>query len=474
MSKKIIFFLISIILTLILYFGIKASLGSNNLVFFKSLIGDEIKKKIKNFLYSEMIIDELEKKISLQKQKLDILKNIDLINLEIDKKKSNSDIIVKRLENEIYQNLILKKFQLTSGFYSGINKVFPGSGYIDFKDSKIFILSSRGILAFKSNFNDEKEQIFKQIPNNIDEFLILRNIKKQSHFSLKDILVFKNKIFISYNEEIKRNCWNTSVIQGEINYEFIKFKKLFSPKECINIYNSKNWSLGQNLHVTKEFNVHQSGGRIVSFDENHILLTIGDYRSRDLAQEKQSVNGKIIRINILTADYDIISMGHRNPQGLYIDKKNNFILETEHGPQGGDEINLIEIRNIDDGKIQNYGWPISSAGEFYGSLGKHKIKELKKKYPLYNSHKDYGFNEPLYSFVPSIGISEIVKIQKNKYVVSSLGGKSLYFFELNEKKKILNLEKINVSERIRDLKYKDNKLYLFMENTSSIGVIDLT
>ena len=58
-------------------------------------------------------------------------------------------------------------------------------------------------------------------------------------------------------------------------------------------------------------------------------------------------------------------MGHRNPQGLFFDKENNFILETEHGPQGGDEINLIEISKINKDKIQNYGWAISSAGEHY-------------------------------------------------------------------------------------------------------------
>ena len=62
-------------------------------------------------------------------------------------------------------------------------------------------------------------------------------------------------------------------------------------------------------------------------------------------------------------------------------------------------------------------------------------------------------------------------------IKASLVSNNLVFFKSligDEIKKILNLEKINVSERIRDLKYKDNKLYLFMENTSSIGVIDLT
>ena len=169
-------------------------------------------------------------------------------------------------------------------------------------------------------------------------------------------------------------------------------------------------------------------------------------------------------------------MGHRNPQGLYFDKENNFILETEHGPTGGDEINLIEVNKINEDKLQNYGWAISSAGEHYPSV-KNREKKY-EKYPLYKSHSEHGFIEPLLSFVPSIGISEIVKIGKNKYVLGSLGhyrdeSKSLYFFELNNEKKIINLKQVKVFERIRDLSVKDDKLYLFMENTASIGVINL-
>ena len=52
------------------------------------------------------------------------------------------------------------------------------------------------------------------------------------------------------------------------------------------------------------------------------------------------MNGKLIKINLNNKKHEIISMGHRNPQGLYLDKENNFLLETEHGPFGGDEINL--------------------------------------------------------------------------------------------------------------------------------------
>ena len=300
-------------------------------------------------------------------------------------------------------------------------------------------------------------ELLKQIKNDISEFIGVEQFIKGLSFSLKDLTIRNNDIFISYTEEIETDCWNTSVIFGEMNYEYIDFTKLFTPKEC--------------LHSSNNINPQQSGGKIISYDD-HILLSIGDYKRRSLAQDEESVIGKIIKININNSNYEIVSMGHRNPQGLYFDRENNIILETEHGPQGGDEINLIEIDKLNRHKIPNYGWAIASAGEHYG--GKIQQNKFKyEKYPLYKSHKEHGFIEPLESFVPSIGISEITKIGKDKYVSASLRDRSLYFFELNKEYKIINLTRVEVFERVRDMFYKDNKLYLFLEDTPSIGIINI-
>jgi glucose/arabinose dehydrogenase len=206
------------------------------------------------------------------------------------------------------------------------------------------IISSRGILAYRKILTDDRIN-FKQIKNNINEFIGINQFNKDRWFSIKDIFIFNNKVFVSYTEEINQDCWNTSIIYGNMNYENIKFKKLFSPKECIHSRDN----------IDNEFNAHQSGGRIISFNDSHILLSIGEYRNRHLAQNSKSINGKIIKINIDNGNYEIISMGHRNPQGLYFDKENNFILATEHGPNGGDEINLIDVDEIKKDKIQNYG-----------------------------------------------------------------------------------------------------------------------
>ncbi|MDB3970743.1 PQQ-dependent sugar dehydrogenase [Candidatus Pelagibacter sp.] len=388
--------------------------------------------------------------------------NTYLFQLELEVKANNSDILTKKSIHKLSNKKILKRYKLLSGFHAGIHEYFPGSGYIDFLDNNIFILSSRGVLAYRINIEDD-DVTYSQIKNNIDNFINIKQFNKDKSFSLKDMLISKDKIFISYTEEIKEDCWNTSVIFGEVNYKSLRFEKLFSPIKCI--HSTKN--------IDKEFEAVQSGGRMVEFDNNHILLTIGDYRSRHLAQNNKSINGKIIKINIDNGNHEIISMGHRNQQGLYFDKDKKILLETEHGPKGGDEINIIEINKISNSNnILNYGWAISSAGEHYG--GKQKSNKNKyEKYPLFKSHSDHGFIEPIKSFVPSIGISEIQKINKNNYVFSSLKDKSLYFFELNDEKKINNLERIEVFERIRDIGFNQDKLYLFMEDTASIGVINL-
>ena len=445
---KILIFLLSIITG---YFLINSVIGDGRyLGDLKKLFNAEQRQLIKTYLFPYKVISE-------QKKKLDFFIPLSA-ELEILIKEKGSDIKVIAGNNiELSDKKNLKKYKLNSGFHLGIANINPGSAYIDFHKNNIFIVSSRGVLAFKKNINDDKID-FKQIKNNINNFIGLKQFKKSKTNSIKDLLIHKNKIYISYTDEIKQDCWNTSIISGNVNYENIKFEKLFTSQKCINSINP----------IDNEFNAMSGGGRMVPFDDNNILFSIGEYLNSYLAQDIESDNGKIIKINIKNYDHKIISIGHRNPQGLYFDDENNFILSTEHGPKGGDEINLIEVDQINTNKILNYGWPISSYGEHYVN-----DKEKYKKYPLYKSHSEYGFIEPLTYFTPSIGISEIVKIGKNKYVASSLKYKSLYFFELDNKKNIINLNKTEVFERVRDLKFYNDKLYLFMEDTASIGIIYL-
>ena len=406
---------------------------------------DTLKKIIKYGFDYKTIVSEETKVRNLRKFYLD---------LELNTKKSLKNITATKEDDVLLADgLVMSKYLLEpQTFAHGIAKMTPGSGYLDFYDDKLFILSSRGILGYSENLGDEKIE-FKQVENNLNLFLnkkqFLKGDEYESRFSFKDLTIIDNLIFISYTEEISNDCWNTGVIFSKIDNKKINFMKLFSSTDCVKL--------------NRKFNAHEAGGRIVDFDNDHILLSIGAYgrKSGHLSQDISSVNGKIIKINIHDTSYEIISLGHRNPEGLYYDKTNNFLLETEHGPAGGDEINMIKLNNLPL-KKKNYGWPLASYGAHYG-----KTQAISK------SHKEKGFIEPLKYFVPSIGISEITKVGKKSYVVASMANRALWFFKLDAKNMITEIKRVSIKERIRDLKFKDKKLFFFLEDTASIGIIPL-
>ena len=349
-------------------------MGSDKLSSLKSLLDEDQKTFIKKYILPYKYISELEKnnanlnQINPQFRK-EYSTNFSILELLFIEK--GNDIEIEEGTFKLSNNKDFKKFKLKNGFYSGINNITPGTGYLDFHNNNLFLLSARGILSFIDKNKINSENSFKQIKNNINNFISINQFSKNKWFSIKDLKINNDKIFVSFTEEFKENCWNTSIIYAEINYVSIDFKKLFSADECVDSEDN----------IDNEFNAYQSGGRIINLDNENVLLSIGDYRSRHLAQNKNSINGKIININLKTFDYKIASMGHRNPQGLFFDKTNNFILETEHGPMGGDEINLIYLEDIKNEKELNFGWPIASAGEHYG--GKTKITRENMKSTLY-------------------------------------------------------------------------------------------
>ncbi|MBW6417194.1 PQQ-dependent sugar dehydrogenase [Celeribacter sp. PS-C1] len=113
------------------------------------------------------------------------------------------------------------------------------------------------------------------------------------------------------------------------------------------------------------------GSRIVEATDGTLFLTVGERGDREAAQDKARANGSVLRINrdgTIPADNPFVneadtlqalwSFGHRNPQGAALDGEGQLWV-NEHGPQGGDEINLVS-------KGVNYGWPLTSYGENYG------------------------------------------------------------------------------------------------------------
>ena len=179
-----------------------------------------------------------------------------------------------------------------------------------------------------------------------------------------------------------------------------------------------------------------------------------------------SICGKILLVDIKNKNYEIYSSGHRNIIGLYSDE--NVILSAEHGPYAGDEVNKIE-------RGEKYGWPIASYGEKY-SREKSDVEPNYKK-----NHKNNGFKEPIFSFVPAIGISEIIKLPNNfsklwedNFLLASLNAKYLYRIKFSEDyNKIIYYEPIYIGDRIRDLIYNSSskKIFLALELKGVLGII---
>lgn len=141
-------------------------------------------------------------------------------------------------------------------------------------------------------------------------------------------------------------------------------------------------------------------GLRLALQDGYLFISVGDRYVRDLAQVLNTHNGKIIRlyedgrvpddnpfVGREGALPEIWSYGHRNPQGITIHPDSGELWESEHGPQGGDEVNIIRPG-------LNYGWPIITYGEEYG--GGPVGDGLTEK---------SGMEQPLYYYVPSIAPS---------------------------------------------------------------------
>ncbi len=116
------------------------------------------------------------------------------------------------------------------------------------------------------------------------------------------------------------------------------------------------------------------GSRLVFDRDGHLFVTLGDRQSneqRGYAQDLSRGNGKVVRITtsgaaapgtpvLAGAQPGIWSYGHRNPQGAALHPDTGDLWTSEHGPQGGDEVNLTRAG-------RNYGWPVISHGQEYGS-----------------------------------------------------------------------------------------------------------
>ena len=408
----------------------------------KEIVPVGLKNKLRNTIYkSRASLNEKEIQ-KLQKRKLDQGLNGDLIDSKFIKSEFDS---LKYSFREFF--LPFKRLDLSYGWRAVENS--KRAHYLETIGDKTIVVSGEGDFIYfdTNNFNSDK-LLQKRLPSNLKQFLEKKNF---TLMGLRDLHIDNNKLYVSVILQNINEKYTIGILSSEFSFEELKFNFLFDPNMDIAEY-----SIG-------------TGGRIVGYDNNQLLFSIGHFSVPDKVQNKKLLPGKIISINKENKNYELLSLGHRNQQGLFYfqdNTGNQFVINSEHGPKGGDEIN---INNLKDNKLLNFGWPVASYGINYDGSN-----------PFKSTHKEHGYQEPLIYFTPSIGISEISVKNNDDYntiYASSLRAHSLYVINTNKKfTKVINKDRIILGNRIRDIKYVKSLEgnIVILENTPSIGFIKIS
>jgi VCBS repeat-containing protein len=301
------------------------------------------------------------------------------------------------------------------------------------------------------------EKLPYRVPTNVEDFdadfeALTSGGSFKDSFGVKDIFARRREgateLFATYHHwDPDRHCGTLRLSRMEFRHPSPSsegpgdWELLFETAPCLPFKKD---------HV-HPFAGHQSGGRIWVGADDRILLTVGDHEfdgentKENYPQHPTASYGKTYEIDLQDKNARIFSLGHRNAQGLYIDPE-GAIWSTEHGPKGGDELNLLT-------RGGNYGWPTVTYGTDYDAM----------TWPLSDAQGSHaGYLRPFFAWVPSIGISNLIGVEKSLFdlwqgdlLVASLGWKKLYRLRLRDGR-VMFSEPIHIGQRIRDLAELDD------------------
>ncbi|TVP89242.1 MAG: PQQ-dependent sugar dehydrogenase [Thioalkalivibrio sp.] len=210
------------------------------------------------------------------------------------------------------------------------------------------------------------------------------------------------------------------------------------------------------------------GSRIVFDDDGYVFLSVGDRGDRPRAQDLDDHAGSIVRLHddgrvpednpFVGRDGarpEIYAYGVRNPQGMALHPETGALWEHEHGPRGGDEINIIEAG-------LNYGWPVITHGIAYsGAVIGEGIREKE------------GMEQPLYHWTPSIAPSGMAFYRGGAFpgwdgdlLVGALAHRHLARLTLDDDNAVVSEVRMLEAQnrRIRDVRVRDGLIYVLTDH----------
>ena len=255
-------------------------------------------------------------------------------------------------------------------------------------------------------------------------------------------------MYLTYSKPCDQGGATTALLRGRFDGKaLVDAKDLFVADNC----NTGNPHFGSKLAFGRD---------------GALYMTIGERGDRQRAQNLAIHGGKVLRLTADGAAHpdnpfvnkaghkpEIFTYGNRNAQGLAIHPTTGAVWANEHGPQGGDELNIMVAG-------RNYGWPIASYGREYGPNG-----------ALISAHPTReGVEEPILTWLPSIGISGMLFYTGNAFpqwkghiFVGGLSGLALHRLAFNEQGGLLGREALiaEMRQRIRDVRQgPDGHIYL--------------
>jgi cytochrome c2 len=343
-----------------------------------------------------------------------------------------------------------------------------GGGLTSFGDD-VLLLTFEGRLFAATGSNDLRE-LHVGIPDNgFDAYRRTSELQefKDYHFSLSihrynDVMHFhspeRRGLAISYTEFMEEDrCYHNTIAvldldpgivsAAEISAEASDWRIVFRSQPCLPLKDSFQAMEG-----------HMAGGRMAFLAPGTIYLTSGDYhwdgrKAPTAAPQKPDWEyGKVMEIDLATSAARVYSSGLRNPQGIAFDGEGR-LWTVEHGPTGGDELNLI-VEGAD------YGWPSEVLGTT--SAGLQLPNTLS-----YGRHEH--FTAPVFAWLPSIAASGLTLIEgfhpswDGDLLVATLGGRSLHRLRLAGES-VKFAEPIRVGIRIRYVhQHTDGRLVLWTD-----------
>ncbi len=329
-----------------------------------------------------------------------------------------------------------------------------GGGLTSFGDSAVLLTHEGRIFDVKSPDNIVRANIETPDSGYTDFVAASKTERYKDYwfiypfFRYNAILYFsaegKQGLAISYTEyHADKECFNTAVAVLHIDPKITALEQVSAT--------AKDWDIMYRtrpcLPLKPQYRAlegHMAGGRLAFKAPSTIYLSSGDYHwdglngPKALSQNMDNDYGKVMAIDLVTREPTIVSRGHRNMQGITVDR-NGRVWVLEHGIRGGDELNLVVAGN-------DYGWPSVTLGTLYSRLPVPHTG-------AYGRHD--GYTKPVFAWLPSVAVSSLTTIENfheawdGDLLAASLINRALHRIRI-EDNRVLFAERIPVGDnRIR-------------------------